>query len=141
MPAVLTLAKCLITAADLNLQCFHAHACTAFLLMHCACNAGMRVSAEDAAKGLRRRSSRLSRVSDDSALGLTSQLPLSSRAHRLRGSKSFAEDQVSTAARLLATAVSAAGPVPPLVQRDVAVQPLADFQHAEGISSAGYPPS
>ena len=54
-----------------------------------------RVSAEGAAKGLRRRSSRLSRVSDDSAVGLTTQLPTSSRTRGLRGSKSFAESQVS----------------------------------------------
>ena len=56
--------------------------------------AGARLSSEGAIKGLRRRSSRPSRVSDDSALGLMSQLPVSSHGNALRGSKSFAEEQV-----------------------------------------------
>lgn len=51
----------------------------------------------EGARGLRRRSSRASRVSDDSKLGLgtgSGSLPVSVGAAGLRGSKSFAEDQV-----------------------------------------------
>ena len=63
------------------------------------------------ADGLRRRSSRPSRVSDDSALGLT-RLPLSTPAHDLRASKSLADSQVTAwaasgrAPQPLATAIS-----------------------------------
>ena len=66
---------------------------------------GMRTSTEGAGMGLRRRSSRISRVSDDSAVGLSTHLPTSTGGWNLRQSKSVAEDQVG----LQASAVSCVG--------------------------------